>query len=509
MASHESTYDDLTAELQCLICYEMLRDPVTATCGSHNYCMECIVKYYTVPYTKEKFGCPVCKDTFRPDHKLTKNVAIYRIVETLKRRSPEKRDSSASPRDSDPDGQCPACGSGGSDGCPTCQPRESGSSAPRLGESCALHRRPCEYLCPGHGTLLCALCRPQHPDCALGSIEEEFERKKACLQRSLETVTSEIEQVEEILSERVKSRKEISDSASGMKDALCRGFGELKRAIEAGEREAMNVLNARQKAAEWRIGSAVALLEQRLGWLKNARSQMEQVDTGSCSAVIQADIPQVDTDGCLSREEGDVSPDEVRMAAVLDAVAELKEEAGKRLDQALSVLQVNLGETAEHGGADVSPEGMELETVGGQEQSEALSQKFLFVCQALGAQEFQQGEHYWEVDTGRSSGWAVGVASSRLGPSENLGRTALSWCLEWSKSRLSVWHRNTEEPLKHGQVSKVRVHLDMGQGLLSFYSMAEGETLLFSYKAEFTEPVRPAFWLFGLQQGNTLSFAGP
>ncbi|KAJ8363501.1 hypothetical protein SKAU_G00123320 [Synaphobranchus kaupii] len=88
------------------------------------------------------------------------------------------------------------------------------------------------------------------------------------------------------------------------------------------------------------------------------------------------------------------------------------------------------------------------------------------ISQVMADQEFSSGVHYWEVDTSESDGWAIGVAYPQLGRTENLGRTANSWCLEWSSNKLCFWHNNISEPIKHDRPSKI---------LLNFIKFLNGE----------------------------------
>ncbi|CDQ89137.1 unnamed protein product [Oncorhynchus mykiss] len=128
------------------------------------------------------------------------------------------------------------------------------------------------------------------------------------------------------------------------------------------------------------------------------------------------------------------------------------------------------------------------------------------ISQWMAEQEFSEGCHYWDVDTSASVGWAVGVSYPSIGRRDQLGRTANSWCLEWSRNKLCYWHDNIEEFIKHGCPSIVRLALDVTNGTLSFYSLSDSQTLLHCVEEGFTEPVRPVFWLFGLKLNNALSF---
>ncbi|XP_061078659.1 E3 ubiquitin-protein ligase RNF135-like isoform X2 [Conger conger] len=131
------------------------------------------------------------------------------------------------------------------------------------------------------------------------------------------------------------------------------------------------------------------------------------------------------------------------------------------------------------------------------------------IGQVMADQEFSRGVHYWEVDTSQSVGWAIGVAYPNLGLGELLGRTPSSWCLEWNSRELCFWHNNNSEHVKHGCPSKVRIMLDMEGGVLTFYSATDNMILLHTVEVQFALPVRPAFWLYLLKPGNSLSLVVP
>ncbi|XDV35953.1 hypothetical protein PO909_005814 [Leuciscus waleckii] len=128
-------------------------------------------------------------------------------------------------------------------------------------------------------------------------------------------------------------------------------------------------------------------------------------------------------------------------------------------------------------------------------------------CQWMAMQEFTEGWFYWDVDITRSTGWAVGVAYPTLMRNEILGRTSSSWCLEWSCGQLSACHNNIKTPVKHSVPNGIRVILDMAKGQLCFNSLDDGLLELHSFHINFTGPLRPVFWLYGLSKcQNALTF---
>ncbi|XP_043820218.1 E3 ubiquitin-protein ligase RNF135 isoform X2 [Dromiciops gliroides] len=128
--------------------------------------------------------------------------------------------------------------------------------------------------------------------------------------------------------------------------------------------------------------------------------------------------------------------------------------------------------------------------------------------QVLCCQGFSSGQQYWEVNTRYCSGWATGVAAKDIiTHSQRLGRTADSWCMEWSEdsAELCSWHEGRKRVISKERPMMVGIWLDLEGNQLSFYSVENEEKFLYRFELPVPMPVVfPAFWLFGLQPGNSL-----
>ncbi|XP_064190467.1 tripartite motif-containing protein 16-like [Anguilla rostrata] len=105
--------------------------------------------------------------------------------------------------------------------------------------------------------------------------------------------------------------------------------------------------------------------------------------------------------------------------------------------------------------------------------------------------------HYWEV---KWKGDRVCVAVSyedigKKGEGDDcrLGSNNKSWSLRLSNPKHSVWHSGNDIKICALNYSIIGVYLDHGAGTLSFYSVSDTMTPLYTVKTEFTKPLCPAF----------------
>lgn len=133
-------------------------------------------------------------------------------------------------------------------------------------------------------------------------------------------------------------------------------------------------------------------------------------------------------------------------------------------------------------------------------------QRFIDCFQVLGFQCFKRGIHYWEVELQQNNFCGIGIcygSMDRQGPESRLGRNSSSWCIEWFNSKISSWHNDVEKCLPNVKATKIGVLLHCEGGFVIFMAVGEKHNLIYKFKAQFTEALYPAFWLFS--SGTVLS----
>ncbi|KAG7324727.1 hypothetical protein KOW79_011043 [Hemibagrus wyckioides] len=130
-------------------------------------------------------------------------------------------------------------------------------------------------------------------------------------------------------------------------------------------------------------------------------------------------------------------------------------------------------------------------------------ERFQHWKQALTAQSFSSGRHYFETDV---SGAGVHVGVTYVGIPRHsdqneacLTGSSTSWCIQWSGRGFSAWHCGMETPLNAPKSTRLGVYVDFGSGAVAFYSVggeAEGGMeLLHRYEVELREPLYAAVFL--------------
>ncbi|XP_057198315.1 E3 ubiquitin/ISG15 ligase TRIM25-like [Triplophysa rosa] len=79
----EGSSSDAQNPLNCPICLDILKDPVTTSCG-HSFCMNCIKKVWDREIQSGVCSCPNCRQTFNQRPTLRKSTVLAEIVKGVK-----------------------------------------------------------------------------------------------------------------------------------------------------------------------------------------------------------------------------------------------------------------------------------------------------------------------------------------------------------------------------------------------------------------------------------------
>lgn len=126
--------------------------------------------------------------------------------------------------------------------------------------------------------------------------------------------------------------------------------------------------------------------------------------------------------------------------------------------------------------------------------------RFDSLPQVLCVEPLSGAAYYWEVDwSGEGAALGVtykGIKRTGYGDSCRIGYNRKSWSLFCSDSSYSARHNKDQVEVNAPYSSRVGVFLDHAGGTLSFYTVGDKMSLIHRFKASFSEPVYPGFWVW-------------
>ncbi|XP_035271054.1 E3 ubiquitin/ISG15 ligase TRIM25-like isoform X2 [Anguilla anguilla] len=333
-------------QLSCAICLDLLKDPVTISCG-HSFCLGCIKDCWDQDDHTGVYSCPQCRETFAPRPVLRKSTMLAEVVEKLK-----KTGLQAAP---------PAhCYSGPGDvACDVCTGRKRKavkSCLVCLASYCETHLQPHyespafkkhklvkatgnlqENICSHHDKLLEVYCRTdQQCICYLCTMDEhrghdtvsaaaertEKQEQLGVTQSKFQQIIQEKEKELQDLRQAVQSIKRSAQAAVEDSEKI---FNELITSIERRCSEVKEMIRDQEKAEVSPTEGLLERLEQEIAELRRRDAELEQLShtedhihfLQSCQSLCAlpgpGDLPRITVDPHVSFE------------AVRKSVSELKE----------------------------------------------------------------------------------------------------------------------------------------------------------------------------------------
>ncbi|XP_005755399.2 E3 ubiquitin/ISG15 ligase TRIM25-like, partial [Pundamilia nyererei] len=268
-------------KLRCSICLQLLKDPVTIPCG-HSYCMTCIETCWN---EKETHSCPQCRQTFKSQPVLVKNIILGELVEDLKAglTSASSGHAYAGPGDV----ACDFCSGRkrkASKSCLVCmasycehhlQPHYNVAplkkhklinDASKLQENfCPRHDEVMKIFCCTDQQCICFLClMDEHKDHVTVSAAAERAEKQKDLETNRQNVQQRIQDREKdvkVLQEEVEAISLSTDKALRQSAKM---FKDLISLIEKKSSEVKQKIRSKQKSEQNRVKELQEKIEQEI-----------------------------------------------------------------------------------------------------------------------------------------------------------------------------------------------------------------------------------------------------
>ncbi|KAM9831328.1 tripartite motif-containing protein 16-like [Neosynchiropus ocellatus] len=524
----EKTRVNLQREsFSCSICLELLKEPVALPCG-HIYCKICIESCWDKEDEKNVYRCPQCRQTFTSRPALQKIVVLADIVEELKNTGVQAADVCyAGPEDVSCD-VCTGRKLKALKSCMTCLVSYCDQHLRPHQEALAFRRHklvhPCKQLkdiiCSRHDETRNIFCRTDRQvicshcvvdehkdhDTVLAAAErrkqeQAVDQSRRRIQQKIQEKEKDVEllqQEEEIIT--VSADKAVKDSQVILK--------ELIRSILIRMSLVERQIRSRQKTEAARVQGLQKQLEQEIAELKKKDAELQQLshvdshmfflqNLSSLSEVSEDKLSsriQACTHGCFQEVTAAVS-------ASIDRVQQCLRGTWTNISQMLAPKSttrakiltysrdITLDPNTAHSWLRLSGGNRSVKFMGKDLSPPFHPARFTDHRQVL-SKETLTGRCYWEVEwTGIAEVAVTYKDISRSGGESSFGQNDKSWSLWCHDLGCSFTHNTVKTEVSCVRPSRVGVYLDHSAGLLSFYSVSETMSLLFSLQTTFSGPL--------------------
>ncbi|XP_014815188.1 PREDICTED: E3 ubiquitin-protein ligase TRIM39-like [Calidris pugnax] len=453
----------LQEEAICPICLEYMSEPVSIDCG-HNFCRGCIAKHCQEKglWADGPFSCPQCRaschrSSFRPNRQLAN------IVESIRQ-----------------------LGLRGGPG------PEPGPATPL----CAQHDERLKLFCEEEEEAICVVCRESlhHRSHTVYPIEEAAQVYKVKLQKSLEHLLKEVEEVKKRESvERMKTQ-ECKEKVKKKRERIVSEFGKLHRLLADEEKLLLQKLEEEEKKILLMINENLAKLVEQKSLLEELILEIKEKTQQPADRLLK------DMKIILSRCEGINLQSPKAVSVTLKENYSIPERClGMRDMLKKFKVDVTLDPETAHSDLILSED---RKSVRRGSKKLILSffdnpKRFSSVPVVLGSQVFFSGRSYWEVQVGDKPEWGLGLCSESASRKGNVLFSPKNgyWVLRLQNGGNYEALTSPASPLTLSvRPRRIGIFLDYEAGEISFYNVSD-HSHIYTFTDKFLGNLHPLFFL--------------
>ncbi|KAM6118322.1 LOW QUALITY PROTEIN: E3 ubiquitin-protein ligase TRIM39-like [Phoenicopterus ruber ruber] len=449
----------LQEEAICPICLEYMSEPVSVDCG-HNFCRGCIAQHCQEKglWADGPFSCPQCRASchrsgFRPNRQLAN------IVEGIR--------------------QLGLRGPGA----------EPGPGTPL----CAQHDERLKLFCEEDEEAICVVCRESlhHRPHTVYPIEEAVQVYKVKLQKSLEHLSKEVEDMKKRESAERMKTQECKADGEEKRERIVSEFGKLHQLLADEEKLLLQKLEEEEKRILLTISENLARLVQQKSLLEELILEIKEKTQQPADRLLK------DMKSILSRCEGVKLQSPKAVSVTLKENYSIPEHClGMRNMLKKFKVDVTLDPETAHPELTLSEDRKSVRRG---------SKKLLLVLfdnpkrfgttPVAGSQSFFSGRCYWEVQVGDKPEW-VGLCRESASRKGNiLFSPRNGWVLRLLQNEGNYEALTSPvSPLTQVRPRRIGIFLDYEAGEISFYNVSD-RSHIYTFTDKFSGNLRPLFFL--------------
>uniref|UniRef100_UPI0037E8BD43 tripartite motif-containing protein 16-like n=1 Tax=Semicossyphus pulcher TaxID=241346 RepID=UPI0037E8BD43 len=346
----------------CSICLDLLKDPVTVSCG-HSYCMNCIKTHWDTEDERRVYSCPQCRQTFTPRPVLLKNTMLAVLVEELK-----KTGLQAAPADhcyaGPEDVACDVCTGRKLKACRSClqclasycekhlQPHFDAAPfkkhklvepCKKLQENvCSRHDEVMKIFCRTDQQSVCYLClmvdHKGHDTVSAAAERSERQRELGVSRQNIQQRVQDREKDVKLLQQQVEAVNRSADKAVEDSEKI---FTQLIRLMEKRRSDVKQQVRSQQEAEVSRVRELQEKLEQEITELRRRDADLEELSLTEDHHQFLLNYPSLSTLG----ESTDSSSIKIRPLRYFEAVTAAVLKVRDKLQDVLRETWTNISQT--------------------------------------------------------------------------------------------------------------------------------------------------------------------
>eukprot|EP00079_Xenopus_tropicalis_P031928 XP_017945699.1 PREDICTED: E3 ubiquitin-protein ligase TRIM39-like [Xenopus tropicalis] len=507
---------DLRDELSCSICLSVYTDPVSLPC-SHNFCRGCIGGVLGTQEGSGGYSCPECRAEYRERPALPRNRTLGNIAERFLSAQPEPGETGILCTYCDsPVAAVKSCEQCETSLCDTHLHKHNKSvrhvltepTISFMGKKCSTHRKILEYYCPEDSACVCVSCclAGGHRGHRVELLSEASEKKKEKLRKVLEKLSPEREETERGAQRLQERRRDVAERAAGETERVTALFRDIREELEALEKRLLSDISRQKDELSLQLTELIQQLEIKKDELSGKIRHIEELcNMAAPLTVLQeqwesdgaADTEGRETEGIKAPAVGDLDVGRISETLLTGLAGIVTGVKGRIPGQEATDLVLDINTASDYVALSE-----DRKTASWSETALCYPhtpERFIKYPQALSSRSFPSGRHYWEVEGSESGKWDIGAAYpsiEREGDNSSLGDNIKSWSLSRLNDHFTVVHNSIEIPVSPS-CRRFRISLDYEAGHLSFYELSEPIRHLHTFTASFTEPLHPAFYVYG------------